>query len=162
MADKPPSKRRIRRIATLIAGVVLLIGVGWWWLTRPQLDPRLVGRWRVEMGGHWITGHYEYREDGNGVFLRSGTPPAPFSWEVSGKRLIVTWPLSLQERLGEKYDSIRARLRGRKPKCSWGDNVEIVQISQNDIQLLDVSFWPMKMPVHLRRLEDDSSKAISD
>jgi len=69
-------KRRRVLIATIVA--VLLTGGGWW-LSRPRIDARLVGKWRLPKGDPWTL-----RVDGT-----AGIRGSEYRWSSDGE--IVTF-----------------------------------------------------------------------
>jgi hypothetical protein len=82
-------RKKRQWLVVLAMAVMLLLGG---WLSRPQIDPRFVGRWRVR-SGH--SAFLKLNADGTGTdsspltgFVR-GERRAPVYWSVSGKTLIV-------------------------------------------------------------------------
>ena len=71
-----------RRRLTIAALVLLALGGGLWWSTRPKIDPRLVGTWKLDgshitftylSNGHWTRGDF--------------TTPGALWWYVRDGRL---------------------------------------------------------------------------
>jgi hypothetical protein len=74
---------RRKRLLIALAAVLALTG-GFWWLTRPVIDPRLVGMWSVHIGEYEIYHQFQFNADGTGtVVARSGGQPFHIVWGMN-------------------------------------------------------------------------------
>ncbi|QDT54800.1 hypothetical protein Pan44_28380 [Caulifigura coniformis] len=63
MSDCRP--KSVRRRLTIAALVLLVLGGGLWWSTRPRIDPRLVGTWNGRTAGEpHLVSRYQFGGDG--------------------------------------------------------------------------------------------------
>jgi hypothetical protein len=94
----PPSPRSRHRRRIVVATAVLVFGGALWWLTRPRIDPRLVGVWHhsnpVAVPPTEFT--LKLNDDGTGTLLAVSHDPhfetedvtTPISWWVKGDELL--------------------------------------------------------------------------
>jgi hypothetical protein len=110
--------RKRRRI--LFATLVVVLG-GLWWLTRPNLDPRFVGRWRWADARSTPSGFIV--DDRMAVFVinSDGTAnyeeaPHQFDWSVSWDgRLIFVRRMAGLPKIREAWHRFVARMTGGMP-----------------------------------------------
>jgi hypothetical protein len=116
--------RKRRRL--LIATVVALILIGGWWLTRPKIDPRFVGKWIDE--NPIFDGYWHFRADGTGEIRASHAPAAAsFCWSCDGEEIVCVEPGITQfvpdgacrwfrKKFGVRIDGFRTRERVAIPE----------------------------------------------
>jgi hypothetical protein len=91
----PPNRRRRRIVATI---AVMVLGLGWW-LSRPKIDPRLVGMWSFGTNESDLASHtssYILKPDGTGRYLFSGNEQFPIRWQFQSDTLTLTRDIWVQ------------------------------------------------------------------
>jgi hypothetical protein len=132
-------RRRSRRFAITAIIVVVLLG-GLWWLTRPRIDPRFVGRWQ------WFDLSpfpYIVANDSDIVFVLSadGTArhegmPASFNWYVaSNGRLVIAHRFTGLDRIKDECNRFVERITGSVPVVRLLDEYNIREVTADRIEL---------------------------
>jgi len=150
-----------RRLAFIgLAAFLVLAG---WWLSRPHIDPRFVGKWTVQdrsADNSWPVPSVEFRADGNATWWSSSVPqnriysPSPVRWSMSGKRLVWRHEYeSLTEAIDREYDRLRYRFWDRNAVAPHEHVFEIVDVSNGEIQVDAIAVGKTKLRWVLRRAE---------
>lgn len=134
--------RKHRRLV-VTSGAAGLLVTGWL-LSRPSIDPRLVGTWtihyRADTGISWPIPRVELRPDGTATWWASSIPqnreyrPTPWRWSVRGSRLV--WHSeneTLSEAVRRQYDWACARLSNHSVAVPSETTFEVVAVSDNEV-----------------------------
>jgi hypothetical protein len=125
------SRRRLLIVTLVVVGSI----AGLWWMTRPKVDPRFVGRWRIEC--HGVDG-LTFQFDSDGSIGGAKT----LRWHVTGDYLVteklpddpvkrlVAWLALKKAMVADKFDSLDhasvhkiISVSETKAELSWGGKV---------------------------------------
>ncbi|QDT54905.1 hypothetical protein Pan44_29440 [Caulifigura coniformis] len=123
-----------RRRLTIAVLVLLILGGGLWWSTRPRIDPRLVGTWTADWGPYGIE-HYDFCEDGR-LWLKGDPFSRPHRWRVSDSVLFVSADrdADLWTRLRILKLKVRKEINGKSTSQTWNE-LTIDSVAASEIKL---------------------------
>lgn len=139
MKVRPPSRRLIG--LGLSAAV---LWVAYWQLSRPQVDPRLIGRWTVHHPADksWPPPMVEFRTDGTATWWSSDIPqtreyaPRPMRWSAGGDRFC--WRFehdSLLQTFRLEFDRLRYRWFDPRGVAPHERLYQIVEVADDEIAI---------------------------
>lgn len=137
MTEQPAERPKWRRRrAVWLVLIVALVGGSGWWRSRPQIDPRLVGKWCITTPT--ITTPmilWELGEDGSGAayqYLDASRPSyrTPLSWSVEDGVLTVAETLTPMRYLGRMHELLAGVGRKSTDMAVW----KVVSVSDDEFQ----------------------------
>jgi hypothetical protein len=124
-------KMKNRRKGFFIALAVLLaLFVGFWWLMRPMIDPRLVGMWRKQLSNNDLGQTWTLRSDGISEW-ETVHGPRLMRWSVDGDQ-INAWDADFlpamddwfERTIGRRYFRTKTTLRSATYRLLETDRME--------------------------------------
>lgn len=154
--------RTRRRVLIATIAALAMIGVVWW-LSRPQIDPRLVGRWAImdEVGP--IGEVFVLSGDGRGIidvlnedWTAVIETPDSFSWRVKDQQFVLL-PRSGNP-LADLYERLRFQFTGKsRAVLCWDLRYSVASESRIDRVDLTTPDGHAAMNMRLGRIVDERS-----
>ena len=150
-----------RRAVIALLAAVLMFGASR--LADRPMDSRFVGKWTVDNGAvapSWPAPRVEFRADGTATWWSSNVPlnriysPYPLRWSSDKNRIIWRHEYgSLYDAIYGEYDRLRYRFRDRTAVAPHEVVYDVVEVTQNEMQVDIAASGKSKLRWILRRAD---------
>lgn len=137
------ARKHRRRLAGTVL-VAVLLTFAYWRLSRPEIDPRLIGRWTIHhpLDKSWPPPMVEFRPDGTATWWSSDisqsgeNAPRPMRWSARGDRF--NWRFehdSLRQTIRLEFDRLRYRWSDPRGVAPHERLYEIAEVRDDEIAI---------------------------